>query len=140
MKCGECTLCCTLLDIPWMDSPAGESCKYCDKGCTIYDTKDTKCSEFKCAYNQMEFASERMRPDNCGVIFEKLDKDLMFGTVNSKHGDFQFIHGQVNVFIKEGINVVLSKKGQPVVYHTKNTKPEDILSRVYKKARGSKWQ
>jgi len=136
MKCGECTVCCTLLDIPWMDSPAGEPCKYCDKGCTIYATVDDRCSEFKCAYNQMDNVSEKLRPDNCGIIFERIEDDLMFGTVNPNHTEFQFVHGQINAFIQEGINVVLSKEGQPVVYHIDGVKPEDLLSRVYKIARG----
>lgn len=30
MKCGDCTLCCKLLDISWMNSPVNEYCKECD--------------------------------------------------------------------------------------------------------------
>jgi len=140
MECGDCTLCCTLLNVPWMDKPAGITCKFCDKGCTIYDTKDKRCSEFKCAYNQMKIVSEKMRPDNCGVIFERLEDDLMFGTINPEHKDFSFINGQIQTFLNEGINVVLSKNGQPITYHLDNVKPEDLLSRVYKIAEGKKWQ
>jgi len=119
-----------------MDSKAGDTCKYCDKGCTIQATKDTRCREYECAYTQINGASEKMRPDNCGVIFEKLEDDLMFGTVNPNHTEFQFIHGQINSFIKEGINVVLSKDGKPVVYHVDGVAPEDLLSRTFKIARG----
>jgi len=136
MECGECTACCTLLNITWMNSKAGEACKYCDKGCSIQETKDAKCQEYECAYTQMKVASEKMRPDHCGVIFERVEDDLMFGTVNPNHTEFGFINGQIDVFLKEGINVILSKEGQPAVYHVDEASPEDLLSRAYKLARG----
>jgi len=132
MECGSCTLCCTLLNIPWMNSQAGDTCKYCDKGCIIQDTKDDRCREFDCAYTQMSNVSEQMRPDNFGVIFEKLNDDLMFGTVNPKHKDFKYMNGQINAFLEEGINTVLSKSGIPVVFHTNNVTPESLLKRVHK--------
>jgi len=134
MECGECTLCCTLLDIPWMDSKAGEPCKFCDKGCTIHETKDERCSEYMCAYNQAEIASQKMRPDNCGVIFEKLEDDLMFGTINPEHKDFSFMSGQIDSFLKEGINVVVSKNGKSTTYHLDDVAPESLLTRIYKMA------
>jgi len=119
-----------------MDKKAGEACKHCNKGCDIYETVDARCLEFKCAYNQMGAASEKMRPDNCGVIFEKLEDDLMFGTINPNHTDFKFMSGQVDFFLKEGINVVFTKKGQPIVYHLDDVRPEELLSRVHKIAEG----
>ena len=74
MECGGCTLCCKLLNIDWMNSPAGEYCKECEKGvgCKIFDHVPKKCLEFKCAYNQMEKVSIDLRPDNCDVIFERI--------------------------------------------------------------------
>jgi len=131
MECGDCTLCCTLLNIPWMGSPAGEKCKFCKEGCSIHDTKDARCAEYKCAYIQMDKVSEKLRPDNCGVIFEKLDNDLMFGTVNPKHKDFSFMSGQINTFLNQGISTVLVKNGAPVVYHIDNVIPESLLKRVH---------
>jgi len=56
MECGNCTICCKILDIPWMDSPAGEYCKECNEGigCKIYNTAPKDCLGFKCAYNQVD--------------------------------------------------------------------------------------
>lgn len=130
MECGDCTLCCDLLYIKELNKPSNTLCTFCDKGCTIHNGKPKECASFKCAYYQMKVASEKMRPDNCGVIFEKLEDDLMFGSVNPKHKDFSFIQGQIQFFLKEGINVVLAKDGFPVVYHLDEVAPETILKRI----------
>ena len=83
----------------------------------------------------MENASELMRPDNIGVVFEKLEDDLMFGSVNPKHEDFKHMNGQIEYFLKEGINTVLMKNGNPIVYHIDDVSPEVLLKRVYEIAR-----
>ena len=131
MECGECTLCCTLCVVVELDKPAGSACEHCKNNCTIYENRPQSCRELSCAYHQMSQVSVKLRPDNCGVVFEKLDNDLMFGTVNPKHHDFTFINGQINSFLKEGINTVLSKNGQPIVYHLDNISPESLLKRVH---------
>lgn len=131
MECGSCTACCTSLPIAELNKLAGDTCEYCNSNCTIYEDRPFACKEFSCAYHQMKQASEKMRPDNCGVIFEKLDNDLMFGTINPNHNDFTFMDGQIDAFLKEGINTVLSKNGNPVVYHLDNVSPESLLKRVY---------
>jgi len=80
-----------------------------------------------------------MRPNNFGVIFEKLDIDLMFGTVDPKHKDFKYLDGQINAFLKEGINVVLFRSGVYTVYHIDNVSPESLLKRIYEIA-NKQWQ
>jgi len=134
MECGKCTLCCTLLDIPWMDSKAGETCKYCNKGCTIHETKDTRCKEFSCAYTQMAKVNIALRPDKCGVIFERIQDDIMIGTLDSSRENFNYLQGQINSLLKEKINVVLIKNGIPIVYHVDDADPTEVLSRAYKAA------
>lgn len=131
MNCGECTLCCTLLQVSELNKEAGESCKYCTTKCSIYLERPLACKEFSCAYHQMKKASSNLRPDNCGIIFEKLEEDLMFGTVDPKHKDFTYLNGQINHFLAEGINVVLSKYGQPIIYHLDHIKPDELLTRIY---------
>lgn len=131
MECGDCTACCTLLAVSEINKKAGKSCKYCTTKCSIYSTRPLACKEFSCAYHQMNKVSIKLRPDKCGIIFEKLAEDLMFGTVDPKHKDFTFINGQINHFLNEGINIVLSKQGQPIVYHLDNINPEELLTRVH---------
>jgi len=133
MECGSCNLCCILPKLPELNKEAGITCKYLCNTCTIYDNRPDACKEFSCAYHQMDKVSEKLRPDNCGIIFEKLAPDLMFGSVNPTHKDFSFVHGQIQYFLKEGINVVLSNN---ITYHLDNIKPEDLLTRVYKITEG----
>lgn len=135
MECGDCTLCCTLCPIEELNKAAGVACDHCTIGCSIYDDRPDACAEFSCAYHQMKSANVAMRPDKLGVVFEKLDDDLMFGSVNPEHEDFRHMHGQIGQFLKEGINVVLMKKGSPTVYHVDDVSPEGLLKRVYEIAR-----
>ena len=131
MECGECTMCCEVLHIKEIKKPANVLCTFCDKGCTIHNKKPDSCKEFECMYYQMKKVNIAMRPDKCGVMFEKLEDDLIIGTVDSKHKDFKFVNGQITAFLKEGINVVVSKNGIPVVYHLDNVLPEEVLRRIY---------
>lgn len=131
MECDECNLCCTLCVVVELDKAAGTECIHCSNNCDIYEDRPQSCRDLKCAYLQMNKVNVAMRPDNLGVVFEKLDDDLMFGTVNNKHKDFKHMNGQINAFLKEGINTVLSKDGIPLVYHLDNVTPESLLKRVY---------
>jgi len=132
MECGECTLCCTLCKIPELNKESGTECAHCSTHCDIYEDRPEACKEFSCAYHQVLKANIAMRPDNMGVVFEKLDNDLMFGNVNPKHKDFKNMQGQINAFINEGINVVLAKGGINIVYHIDDVLPETLLSRIHK--------
>lgn len=71
-ECGECTLCCLLLSIPWMDSAEGELCQHCSPGigCNIFADAPEKCKEFECLWKQSPVMGEDLRPDNCGIVFE----------------------------------------------------------------------
>ena len=116
MKCDGCTMCCKLLNIEWMDSPAGEYCKECEpgKGCRIYDNAPKKCLEFRCAYNQVEKSSINMRPDKCGVIFERIPENIFIGTVDPDIKNLNDdVRGQIQAFLNEGFSVVLFNQKIP---------------------------
>src|SRR5262245_31688695 len=51
-KCGSCSLCCKLLDIPEIDKPDNQWCKHCKPGhgCTIYDMRPPVCRAFACQW------------------------------------------------------------------------------------------
>lgn len=142
MKCDGCTLCCKLLPVPWMDSPAGEYCKECepDIGCRIYKNAPEKCLEFKCAYNQMKSVSINMRPDKCGVIFERLD-DIIIGTIDPEIGLLsKDILGQMDAFINQGFSFILYKTGyKTFIYSSKYTDNEirEKISAELKRLNGS---
>lgn len=130
-NCGDCTLCCTTCNIEELKKPSGTECIHCSIKCDIYENRPDSCKDFKCAYIQMEKVSVLMRPDNLGVVFEKIADDLMFGIVNSGHSDFKHMKGQINAFLNSGINVVIMKNNNPIVYHLDNVSPESLLKRVH---------
>lgn len=51
-SCGECSLCCKILAIPEVDSPAGTYCRHAKKGCgcQIYQTRPEPCRVFECLW------------------------------------------------------------------------------------------
>jgi hypothetical protein len=131
-ECEGCTLCCKLLDISWMDSPAGDLCKYCDegKGCKIYDTVPEKCLEFNCAYIQMEKVHPSLRPDKCGVIFERI-KDVFVGTLDPENPLQDVVKGQIDSFSREGFSIILFKRNaKPVIMAGNNHTADEVWNIV----------
>ena len=129
MECDGCTLCCELLNIPWMDSPAGELCKHCNNGCDIYDHAPKDCLEYQCAYNQMEKVSIMLRPDKCGVIFEKISNKLFAGTIDPKQiKPENIILNQISAFLNDGYSVILHHigKNKPIIFNTKDRTKESV--------------
>jgi hypothetical protein len=131
MDCDGCTLCCELLDIPWMDSPVGEYCKHCEigKGCGIYDNAPKDCLDYQCAYNQMDNVSLNLRPDKCGVIFEKISDKLFIGTIDPKQEKPQdIVMKQIDAFLNDGYSVILHhiKENKPIIINTDNRTKESV--------------
>ena len=70
--CGACTACCSVMaiDKPEIQKPAGVLCRYCQDGCTIYDTRPPVCAGFYCGWRQLPILDENWRPDRSGVFVE----------------------------------------------------------------------
>ncbi len=52
-SCGDCSLCCKLLEIPALDKTDNDWCKHCKPGkggCTIYDSRPDVCRTFRCLW------------------------------------------------------------------------------------------
>lgn len=107
MECGNCTACCKLLNIQETDSKPGDYCKYCNPGvgCRIYNERPECCKIFECSWKQMKNAGEELRPDKCGVLFEKWSDTVMVGTTEGKLSDL--ILCQIDFFKREGISVLV---------------------------------
>ena len=106
-NCGNCTVCCKHLYIPETDSEEGDLCKYCkeDIGCLIYKCRPESCSTFNCAWKQMENVHIDLRPDNCGVLFEKWSDYVMVGSTEYELSKLML--GQIAYFQREGISVLI---------------------------------
>lgn len=131
MDCGTCTLCCTLLTVKDIDKPAGMECEHCTgDACSIYDERPQGCRDFCCAYSQMEQVNIALRPDNCGVVFEKAYDDLMLGVQDSARDTYPHLKGQVNNFLQSGTNVILIRGGKPTVISQAGVDEKELLSRI----------
>lgn len=112
MECGECTLCCLHLNIPDTNSKEGELCKYCNEnvGCKIYDNRPECCKVFECCWKQTDGAHIDLRPDNCGVLFEKWTDNVIVGSLENLPSDL--VLRQNSYFQAEGISVVLVNQNE----------------------------
>ena len=74
-NCGECSVCCTVLDI---DTPEFQKmpripCPHLGPGghgCSIHETTYPVCRTYHCAWRYIEEMSEDWRPDRSGVLLE----------------------------------------------------------------------
>lgn len=134
MECGDCTLCCKLLDISWMDSPVNQYCQQCniDIGCSIFENAPQKCLDFSCGYNEWDKVSEGLRPDKCGVIFEKITENIFHG-LQDPDTDMTDIAGrQINSFLQQGFSVYLTTpfKEESTIYVAEGDLAKDIYSTI----------
>ena len=52
-RCGSCSLCCRLLDVPRVDKPKNDWCPHCRPGkggCAIYDRRPQVCRGYACEW------------------------------------------------------------------------------------------
>jgi hypothetical protein len=129
-ECGECSLCCTLLTVKDIDKSAGVVCNYCTEKCDIYETRPQGCRDFNCAYVQMDDVNIAMRPDKCGVVFEKINNTLVLGVLDPSRNTYPHLKGQVEAFYNEGANVVLLKNGQPRVFNHVGINPQNLIEEI----------
>lgn len=65
--CGECSACCTTLEVPAVQTKAGDACRHQRDGggCSIYATRPKDCREYACAW-KLGIGSPEQRPDKVG--------------------------------------------------------------------------
>lgn len=67
-ECGDCTVCCSVLEIEELNKPARVDCSnLCGKGCSIYSTRPPVCRSFKCVWKVSNWP-DKFRPDRCGFM------------------------------------------------------------------------
>ena len=67
-NCDGCGACCTVLNVPQLNSPAYESCRHlCAGGCGIYESRPEICRVYFCEW-ALGNAPEWMKPNVCGVV------------------------------------------------------------------------
>lgn len=112
MDCGDCKECCTALPVVELNKPMGVRCDHvCENGCGVYANRPESCQTFLCMWLQMPEVKLELRPDKCGVIFERKDEKvaaLITGKVN------EYALAQFSEFKKQGFRVFFN--------HIKNLK------------------
>lgn len=130
MECGTCTLCCKLLNIEETLSKPGYYCKYCKEniGCDIYDDRPEACKIFECAWKQMEHVGIELRPDLCGVLFEKWSNTVMLGITVINNPLLDLIFRQIKGFNGEGISVLMiNYKVKTRIFHLADGHTKDFV-------------
>jgi hypothetical protein len=64
----------------------------------------------------MERANEQLRPDNCGVIFEKVEDTFFLGTLAADYKLTPLLDRQIAMFLQEGYSVVLNARPRKQVW------------------------
>jgi uncharacterized protein len=76
--CGECTMCCSALEIEEFKKPAGPACVHCASGggCAIYAKRPRLCRDFECEWLTSRRLPPHFRPDRIGaILMEAHDAD-----------------------------------------------------------------
>ena len=107
-KCGECTLCCFMFPVDWLNKPINTDCIHCNKGCTIQSTKPSECSDYNCMYAQVEGVSINLRPDKCGVIFDKITTRIIYGVLSPNNEVSDLLKKQIADFNVQGFSVIMA--------------------------------
>src|SRR4051812_16469014 len=68
--CGACTLCCKVYDVPSLDKPAGQWCRYAKpgRGCGIHETRPQHCRSFHCLWMTQSWLGPEWKPDQAKMV------------------------------------------------------------------------
>jgi len=113
--CGSCTLCCKLLYLESMKSPAGELCSECEPGgdrCKIYNLRPQECRTFNCSWRLTKVVHRDSRPDQCHAIWEPVDYNIMFVTQDPDFPITEITQKQIEYFLdnKNSVALYIPKK------------------------------
>ncbi len=78
--CGDCSLCCKLLEIEELRKPEGQWCRHCRPGaggCTVYEERPRACETFTCRWLINPAIGDAWCPTKCRmVIFTAPDHNM----------------------------------------------------------------
>lgn len=68
--CGSCTLCCKVLKIVEVESPAGQWCQHCapGTGCKIHPTRPDTCRDFYCMWLSEAGLGPEWKPEKSKIV------------------------------------------------------------------------
>ena len=77
--CGDCSVCCEVLEIPTLKKPKKTLCSnVCSGGgCSIYQDRPSECRTFQCIWSE-GYTGDGQRPDKSGIMAYHIDTE--YGT------------------------------------------------------------
>jgi len=82
----------------------------------------------------MPKASTDLRPDNCGVIFEKMTDNIFVGTKEKHTPISAVVMKQIQVFANEGVSVLInSLGGDKEIYLAHDMTKKDVVEEMRKR-------
>lgn len=68
--CGDCTVCCTIMEVPALAKAAHTRCRHVltTGGCGVYADRPNACRVFDCGYLQNPELGDEWRPDRAGFL------------------------------------------------------------------------
>lgn len=116
-ECGECTLCCKVMEVDALKKPAGKWCAHCtsSRGCGIYETRPEECRTFVCAWLQNSKLDDQWKPSRCkfavwseaGNLNLKVSVDPARPDAWRKEPYYSYFKGWVRENIAEGGKVLI---------------------------------
>ena len=105
-------MCCTALEIPELEKPAGPPCPNCilSGGCKIYASRPSVCREFECLWLTTRELPSNMRPDRIGTILMEDDETDEYRAVCAPAKPMAWRHPMVFAHL-----VAMAKSGRIVV-------------------------
>ena len=69
-QCGQCSMCCKLMEIKELQKPGGSWCRHVSKGrgCSIYRDRPASCAAFGCGYLHWPMAGDHWFPAKCKMV------------------------------------------------------------------------
>lgn len=133
--CGECSLCCKLIEVPNL-APAGEWCPHCEPGrkeggCTIHENRPEYCKGFHCFW-RAESWPDKYRPDKCHVIFEALPGvyTILISVDPIKPDAWKNVIGVIEKLRKKGRPLVLKTINDSKMFIPDGWNQQDVLREI----------
>lgn len=76
--CGDCTLCCKVMEIEQLTKPAGAWCPHCKPkhGCLIYADRPAECRAFNCLWRVNDRLDEAWKPSKAKFVLTTSDDGI----------------------------------------------------------------
>lgn len=135
-RCGTCTVCCTIMEVPEFQKSVYKPCKHCDNtGCMIYPTRPNSCRSFECLWFKDESLPESWRPDKCGVVIEQLltsDTLAAYSDGTGRWNSEETLGQLQKLVVEQGRSVVLKADGALHFMPAHGESPEELYKDILK--------